>query len=53
MIVADSKPLAEIAPKLVHPLQNVSVSELLANLQPLGATGDIEQVLWAGEGELL
>ncbi len=46
-------PLAEIAPELVHPVRTASVSALLARLQSSTAVEDIEQVSWAGQGELL
>jgi 2-amino-4-hydroxy-6-hydroxymethyldihydropteridine diphosphokinase len=46
-------PLAEIGRELVHPLRHVPVSVLLARLQASADPGDIEQVSWVGQGELL
>jgi 2-amino-4-hydroxy-6-hydroxymethyldihydropteridine diphosphokinase len=39
-------PLAEIAPQLRHPLLNKSIAELLAELAPSAAAGDLEPTSW-------
>lgn len=39
-------PLAEIAPQLRHPLLNKTIAELLADLEPKMAQGDVERVGW-------
>ncbi|MGX9728291.1 MAG: 2-amino-4-hydroxy-6-hydroxymethyldihydropteridine diphosphokinase [Candidatus Electronema sp. VV] len=39
-------PLAEIAPQLRHPLLQKSIAELLAELLPQTAAGELEQISW-------
>uniref|UniRef100_UPI004056095B 2-amino-4-hydroxy-6- hydroxymethyldihydropteridine diphosphokinase n=1 Tax=Candidatus Electronema sp. TaxID=2698783 RepID=UPI004056095B len=39
-------PLAEIAPQLRHPLLQKSIVELLAELLPQTAAGELEQISW-------
>ncbi len=42
-------PLAEIRPKLQHPVRKKTISQLLAELPAASGVGDIEQVSWADE----
>ena len=39
-------PLAEVAPELYHPLQDKTISELLAALLPASGREDVERVHW-------
>uniref|UniRef100_UPI004056B0C2 2-amino-4-hydroxy-6- hydroxymethyldihydropteridine diphosphokinase n=1 Tax=Candidatus Electronema sp. TaxID=2698783 RepID=UPI004056B0C2 len=39
-------PLAEIAPQLRHPLLHKTIAELLAELEPRTAKGDLERTSW-------